>query len=141
MNTLKYHLDSHRLKSFLSIEKTINDAVKIMKENNDSFVIVQDQGQCVGIFTESDLKNRVVAKNLSLDSTTLGTVMTENVVFFNIEDSIDESLDKLDNNNFRHLPIIKNGKVVAVLTARNLLKVALKQIAEEREQLMEYITT
>jgi CBS domain-containing protein len=140
MNALKYHLDSFHLKSCISPNTCINDAVSTMKKNGDSYVLVLENGVYIGIFTNSDLRNKVVSKNLPLDSTPIAQVMTKDVVFFDIEQSIDECLDKLEDHDFRHVPVVKKGKVVAVLSARDLFKIALNQVSQEREHLIEYVT-
>lgn len=142
MSKLKHHLnlDTKNIKSCIAINSSVSDAIGVMKKNGHSYVIIEDNGHYAGIFTDSDLKTRVVAVNLSPDLTPISSVMTADIVYFDIETPIDDCLDKLEAHNFRHLPIIKKGKLEAVLTARQLLRIALNHLAQEREHLMDYIT-
>ena len=63
MSILKNHINSQSIKTILAPEDKVIDAINIMYANNTSFVIIQKNNKILGIFTQGDLKNRVVAKN------------------------------------------------------------------------------
>jgi signal-transduction protein with cAMP-binding, CBS, and nucleotidyltransferase domain len=139
MDRLNHYLDEHDTNSYLSVHNTVLDAVKAMKKNNTSYVIAQENGVDVGIFTESDLRNRVALNNRLPSQVKLAQVITRNIRGVDLNSSIDDSLRKLKENKVHHLPILKKGKVIAVLNVRTLLKIALKSLSSERRQLIEYI--
>lgn len=139
MDRLTHYLDEQDTNSYLSVHNTVLDAVKAMKQNNTSYVIVQDNGVDVGIFTESELRNRVVLNNKLASQVKLAQVITRNIRGIDVNSSIDDSLRRLKKEKIHHLPILKKGKVIAVLNARTLLKIALKSLSNEHRQLIEYI--
>lgn len=140
MDNLTHYLDERGVKSYLSTYDSVLDAVKVMKQNNTSYVIVQDHGQDIGIFTESDLRNRVALNNYLPSNVKLHQVMTKTLKGVDVNASIDSSLKKLKKERAHHLPVVEKGKVVAVLNSRTLLKIALESVSKERSSLLEYIS-
>ena len=139
MDNLTYYLNDNEIKSYLSVHNTVLDAVKVMKQNNTSYVIVQDNGLDIGIFTESDLRNRVALNNCLPSDVKLYQVMTKGIRGVDADASINKSLKKLKKEESHHLPVIKKGKVIAVLNTRTLLKIALESVSRERRNLLDYI--
>lgn len=139
MDNLTYYLNEHEIKSCLSAHNTVLDAVKVMKQNNTSYVIVQDNGLDIGIFTESDLRNRVALNNCLPSDVKLYQVMTKGIRGIDADASINNSLKKLKKEESHHLPVTKKGKVIAVLNTRTLLKIALESVSRERRNLLDYI--
>lgn len=140
MSTLKNHIDLRNVRAVFSPENKIIDAVNFMYRHNASFVILQKDQNTVGIFTQSDLKNRVVAKQLDPTQIKLLDVMTKNPNTFDINDTLAECLSKIGTKKIGHLPILSKGKLVAVLSKLKVLQLAFHELAEEREQLIHYIT-
>jgi CBS domain-containing protein len=140
MGTLKQYIASKCLKTTLSPEDYVVDAVNAMHRNKEPFVLIQENSEVVGIFTQTDLTNRVVAKHLDPKTTRLSSVMTKNVLTFDIDEAIDDCLHKLKGLEMRDLPVLHNGKPVAVLSQSRLLQYALEEMKEERAHLIHYIT-
>jgi CBS domain-containing protein len=140
MNALKHHLTFQKLRSYLNISSTVQDALNIMKNTGTSYVVIQDKGKDVGFFTDADLKNRVTARKLPVEKTLLSEVMTKNIICLDVDSSIEDGLSKLEKYDLRYLPVSKKGHIISVLSASHLLKLALKLVSQEREYLMEYIS-
>jgi signal-transduction protein with cAMP-binding, CBS, and nucleotidyltransferase domain len=140
MSILKQHISLRGIKSILSPEDRVTDAINIMYINNESFVILQTNNKTVGIFTQGDLKNRVVAKNLNPEKTKLSQVMTSDLDTFDINDTLADCLSKIGKKKIDHLPILSNGKLVAVFSTIRLLQLAFNELSTEREELIHYIT-
>jgi signal-transduction protein with cAMP-binding, CBS, and nucleotidyltransferase domain len=140
MSILKNHVRLRNIKVVLSPEDRVVDAINCMFQNNESFVILQKNQKIVGIFTQGDLKNRIVARKIDPAKTKLSDVMTSELSLFDINDSLDHCLSKIEKKKIHHLPILSNGKLVAVFSTIKLLQLAFKELAIEREELIHYIT-
>ena len=103
---------------------TLRDVVKDMADRNISSVIVIDHmKQPVGILTERDIMKRVIADDcVSLDSTPISEVMTSDPVTLHPENTIYRALSVLSERHIKHLPLIEDGKIVGIVTMRQLLK-------------------
>lgn len=107
----------------LDSDDTVRSAAKRMVERNIGAAAVVDEGKLSGIFSERDLMARVVAPGLDPDRTTVGTVMTRELVVIEPEADIDSALQKMHAINSRHLPVVEDGKLVGILSIRDLLEV------------------
>lgn len=104
----------------LPADLTVRDAAKVMAEHHIGAVLVVQANELVGIFTERDLVNRVVARGLNPDITLLIHVMTKAPETITADRMLPEALDIMAEKGFRHLPIVDQGKAVGVLSMRDI---------------------
>jgi CBS domain-containing protein len=102
----------------------LRDVVKKMAARNISSVIVTDHlKKPVGIMTERDIIKRVIAYDcVGLDYTPISVVMTSDPVTLHPENTIYRALAVLSESHIKHLPLIEDGKIVGIITMRQLLK-------------------
>jgi len=91
-----------------------------MAEYRVGAIPVVTQGKLMGITTERDLLNCVVAKGLPRQDVPLEQVMTKDPVTVDSEDSLVHTLSIMFEHKFRHLSIQQDGKVVGVLSCRDI---------------------
>ena len=103
---------------------TLRNVIRDMATRNISSVIVIDHAmQPVGILTERDIMKRVIAdEGVDLDSTPISRVMTSDPVTLHPENTIYRALSVLTDSKVKHLPLIEDGKLVGIITMRQLLK-------------------
>ena len=100
----------------LTEEKTVADAVSLLDKNNRGSVwILNQNGTLAGLFTERDLIRRVVSKGLDPQKTPLQKVATMKLVSAHADDDAIQLLELMCENNFRHLPVLKAGKLVGTI--------------------------
>jgi signal-transduction protein with cAMP-binding, CBS, and nucleotidyltransferase domain len=104
-----------------------------------SILIVENDGTLVGIFTERDLLNRVVAKDLDPKKTLLSEVMSKNVTTVSLSETTESCFLKMESTKCRHIPIMEGKKLVGVVTMRNILEWLTKEMEEENVFLKNYI--
>ncbi len=92
-----------------------------MSEKNVGAVAVLDAGKLVGVFSERDLMNRVVARGLNPEKTTVAEVMTKSIVVAEPAEDIDSALQKMNSVGCRHLPVVDRGNLVGMISLRDLL--------------------
>lgn len=111
---------------------TVLDCAKMMKELHVAAMIVVDgPGKLIGIVTERDMVQRVLAKGLDPKTTTMADVMTRNPDTLKPDDSAADALELMRSRNFRHLPVAEDGRCVAMVSIRDLY--AAVQEALEKE--------
>jgi CBS domain-containing protein len=107
----------------LGSDEIVRAAARRMSERNIGAAAVVDEGKLSGIFSERDLMSRVVAPGLDPDSTTVGDVMTRELVVIEPAADIDTALQQMHTIGSRHLPVVQDGKLVGMLSIRDLLEV------------------
>jgi CBS domain-containing protein len=127
--------------SLLSVEKTatVQVAVEFMAAKNIGAVPVLDGTRLVGIFSERDVINRVIARSLNPTLTPISSVMTTNLVVAQSDDTIEDCLRKMKQAKCRHLPVIENGNLVGIISLRDLLQVDISEKDDKIEFLNNYM--
>lgn len=100
---------------------TIHDAVQLMAKSNVSTLAISDEGQLKGIFTDKDLRSRVVAVSHSL-SDPIARVMTDAPQTLGINASASEAMAIMTSGGFRHIPLVDgDGALTGILSATDIL--------------------
>ena len=118
---------------------SVQSAVEYMAQKNIGAVSVMDGNQLVGIFSERDVINRVIAKGLNPVTTSVATVMTSNLVVASADESYESCLRKMKQANCRHLPIVDGDNLVGIISLRDLLQVDITEKDDTIEFLNRYM--
>ncbi len=112
---------------------------RLVEHNFTGLPVVDDNMALVGILTEKDMLRLIVELDvLKLDSeldessTCVAKYMTEEVVSFAPEDSLLEICDCLLNNKFRRIPIVSDGKMVGILSRKDVIGYMLELRRKEK---------
>jgi len=119
----------------------VRDVARMMTDRNVGAIAVLDAGRLVGLFSERDIMSRVVAGGLDPDATAVSQVMTKELVVADAADSVPEALQKMNDCKCRHLPVIRSGHLIGMLSIRDLLQVddeANRQRASFLKELVTY---
>ena len=106
----------HRIPPHASLE----EAAKMMSKNAVGALAVLDDDTLLGILTERDIVFRGVARGLSMTETPVRTIMTDDPVTVEIDDAISDALARKLGDAFRHLPVMEAGRVVGLLSFRDI---------------------
>ena len=130
----------------LASDTSIQDAAKLMAEHGISSVLVVDDGQLVGILTDRDLRNRVIAQGLSYE-VNVAAVMTQLPESVEENRSLLDALTTMTASNVHHLPVVNSkNQPVGMVTATDLIRqqrsepvylISAIRKAESREQLIQ----
>ncbi|KAJ4952777.1 hypothetical protein NE237_029609 [Protea cynaroides] len=126
-----------RLSKSLSIPEgtTVSDACRRMASRRvDAALLIDANGLLSGIITDKDIATGVVAEGLKPELTVVSQVMTRNPVFVSSDSLAIEALQMMFQGNFRHLPVVENGEVIAVLDITKLLYDAISRMEKAAEQ-------
>jgi len=87
-------------------DATVLDAALLMNEHKVGSLLVKSAGRLMGIITERDLLQRVVAQRRDPAATNVAEVMTAEVACCRPETTVDEARSVLKNRRIRHLPVL-----------------------------------
>jgi CBS domain-containing protein len=99
---------------------TVATAIELMVSRRIGAVPISDGGRLIGIFTERDVVTRVVAGGLDAAKTALRMVMTPDPAVLAPGDSVRSALDLMNCRHFRHLPVIGGGRLMGIVSIRDL---------------------
>lgn len=120
--------------------ENVREVARRMTDNNVGAVAVLDGENLVGMFTERDLMTRAVAKDLDLDETGIGMVMTRELTTASPGESVADCLQKMHKLNCRHLPVVDKGNLVGMISLRDLLRVDGEEAHHKAQFLGELVT-
>ena len=116
-------------------ETSVRAAAELMAGRHVGAVLVTAADQLRGIFTERDSLERVVAAGLSPDNTALEAVMTEDPVSIGPDDSVLSAIFTMKEQRTRHLTVRDGGRVIGIISVRDLLRAVVDEKQESRHQL------
>jgi CBS domain-containing protein len=118
---------------------TVQTAAEIMARENVGALAVMEGELLVGIFSERDIISRVISKQFDTGKTSVGTVMTRNIVIALADETIESCLHKMKKANCRHLPVVDGEILLGMLSLRDLLQVVVSEKEGRIEFLQDYM--
>ncbi|CAN1216140.1 CBS domain-containing protein CBSCBSPB3 [Linum perenne] len=126
-----------RLSKALTIPEgtTVSDACRRMASRRVTAVLLTDANALLsGIVTDKDIAARVIAEGLRPEQTIVSKIMTRNPIFVASDALAIEALQKMVQGKFRHLPVVENGEVIALLDITKCLYDAISRMEKAAEQ-------
>jgi CBS domain-containing protein len=120
-------------------EESVLRAMEIMATREVGALLVMEHGEMVGVISERDYARKVILMNRSSRDTPVRDIMNSPVVSVGTEDTIHHCMEVMTAKRIRHLPVVKSGKVLGVLSIGDLVKAMLQEQSEQIQQLQRYI--
>ena len=111
-------------KTLVSIdcERSVLDAVRLMKEKSVSALLIMRENNTVGIFTERDILNKIDFARLDLLPTVkIKDLMSGNLKMADLNDSYIRIMEAMQKNKIRHMPVVEEGFIRGMISLRDLL--------------------
>lgn len=102
-------------------EVTLFEASKIMRNRKIGSLFVEKAQDLVGIVSETDFVRRAMAEGADPTKTKVGSVMSSPIITIDIQKSGMEANELMSDRNIRHLAVTENGKIVGIISVRDLL--------------------
>jgi len=118
-------------------DSSVTECVRMMTENRIGALMVLEGERLIGIFTERDALNRVLAAGLDPVSTKVSAVMTRDPFCISPGTTVAEAMELVTQRRFRHLPIVEDGKVLAVVSSGDLTHWLVKDQVGEVQELVD----
>ncbi|RCV37268.1 hypothetical protein SETIT_8G049500v2 [Setaria italica] len=126
-----------RLSKALTIPEgtTVSEACRRMAARRVDAVLLTDaNGLLSGIVTDKDIATRVIAEGLRVEQTIISKIMTRDPLYVMSDTLAIEALQKMVQGKFRHLPVVENGEVIAMLDIAKCLYDAISRLEKAAEQ-------
>jgi signal-transduction protein with cAMP-binding, CBS, and nucleotidyltransferase domain len=117
----------------------VASVVQRMAELKVGAILVLGDADLCGIFSERDLMRRVVLEKLDPETTLVKAVMTTEVAVIDECATLEEAMESMTVHACRHLPVTREGKVIGLLSMRDLMYFELARKTEEWQMMRSYI--
>jgi len=101
---------------------SVFDALKVMSEKNIGAVLVMEEEELLGIFSERDYARKVILAGLSSKTTEVKELMTSKVYCIDPSRTIQDVMELMNDHRFRHVPVMENEKVIGVLSSGDVMR-------------------
>jgi CBS domain-containing protein len=101
---------------------TAYEALEIMADKNVGALMVVEEGRPVGIFSERDYARKVILKGKSSKDTTVGELMTREMVCVNRRSTVSECMALMTARKTRHLPVVEGGRLRGIVSIGDVVE-------------------
>lgn len=129
--------------SVVSVSKDapVLEAVRMMAEYHIGAVLVMQGDELIGIASERDYARKVILQGRSSSDTAVSVIMSSPVICVTPTDSVTDCMAIMTERHIRHLPVIEDNRVVAVVSIGDLVKEMIEEQKQEISYLQQYITS
>ena len=121
-------------------ELSVLEAIKVLASENIGAAVVMSGDRLAGILSERDYTRKVILKGRSSDSTRVEEIMTANVVVVSPRTKTRECMALMTDKNIRHLPVVDEGRVIGMVSIRDIVGDIIADQDFTIEQLEHYIS-
>ncbi len=141
MKTLQQVLNDKKYKEIISIapNRPVFDALVILAEYKIGALVVMQDSQLVGIFSERDYAREVILKGRSSKTTQVDEVMTKDVITGEPNDLVESMLSMMSEKRIRHLPVMHDKMLLGMLSLGDLVKETIAYQQRLIKELEQYI--
>jgi CBS domain-containing protein len=121
--------------------ETVSSAAALLNSRRvGAMVIVDDKDAVVGILSERDIVRSVAELGAAALAEPISSCMTRNVVFATPAETVNDLLGRMTDRRMRHLPVVKDGRLVGIVSIGDLVKCKIAETEAEAENLKAYIS-
>ena len=120
-------------------DTSVFDALKVMNEKNIGAVLVMEDEELVGIFSERDYARKVILAGRSSKNTEVKELMTCKVYCIDPSRTIQDVMELMNEHRFRHVPVMESEKVVGVLSSGDVMRGVVAEQKNTIESLESYL--
>jgi CBS domain-containing protein len=122
--------------------RTLGEVAEVLTIKNIGAVIVSDaQSTVLGILSERDIVRAIGQKGALALNDAVSQHMTARVITTCDEETVYETLEKMNAGRFRHLPVVNNGRLAGIVSIGDVVKYRLNEMEHEHIAMREYIAT
>lgn len=127
---------------FIAVDSnaTVDIAINKMVDRNIGAILVMDSGKLAGMFTERDVLKCWASRGEDFSKVPIRDVMTKDILIAEPDDDLNYAMTIMINKKIRHLPVIEKGKIVSVISIRDMVKAQVSNLQAEVHYLKDYIT-
>lgn len=123
----------------LSPNDSLDKAVTLMMENRIGSIVVTKAGKLIGILSERDVLRILHEKHAMWAPATIADAMTPDPIVCHPDNTLEEVMNMMVDNNVRHLPVVYGDKLEGMLSITDIVEELLKKAKFENKLLKNYI--
>jgi CBS domain-containing protein len=123
----------------LGPKTTVAEAANVMTMQNIGAVLIMEDEVLIGIVTERDFLTKVLAKGLRPTETLLGDIMTKDPDRIGPNESVLVALERMQVGGYRHLPVVDEDEVVAIISMRDAYAAVRTELSEALQELEAFL--
>ena len=141
-DTIDQVLKQKAVNKVLSVdpEQTVYEALKLMADNDVGALLVLNKKKLAGIFSERDYARKCALHGHHSKETKVAEIMTSKVTTVRPEQTVDECMTLMTEQHIRHLPVMKQDKVVGMVSIGDMVKWVITGQEQVIEALQSYIS-
>lgn len=120
-------------------ETTVYDAIREMADRDIGCMIVLDGEKLLGVITERDYTRGVILKKRTSRETAVREIMSVDPVSVTPQDTVEHCMKLMTERRIRHIPVLKGGKVVGIVSIGDLVKWTISAQGAMIDQLENFI--
>lgn len=121
-------------------DATVFEALSIMAEKGVGALLVFEQDNLVGIFSERDYARKVILKGKSSSNTAVREIMTKKVLVVHPNQTMNDCMALMTDKRIRHLPVMEDNSVIGIISIGDVVKEIISEQEFVINQLEHYIT-
>jgi len=122
--------------------RMLADAAEVLVAKNiGAVVVVDDQGSVIGILSERDIVRAFAKRGTAVFNEAVSMHMTADVITTSEDESVYAAMEKMTNERSRHLPVIRDARLVGLVSIGDMVKHRLAECEYEHKAMREYIAT
>ncbi len=121
-------------------DATVFEALQVMAEKDIGAILVIEDYQLVGIFSERDYARKVILEGKSSRETLTREIMTKDVFTIQASQSVADCMTLMTEKHIRHIPVFEANELVGVISIGDVVKEIISEQGFVIEQLENYIT-
>ncbi len=123
-----------------SPQETVGAAAALLHTRRVGAMVVLDADEAiVGILSERDIVRVIAKEGAGALNKPIAACMSAEVIFAQPEESIDILLERMTDRRIRHLPVVREGRLVGIISIGDLVKYKINEAQAEAEGLKAYI--
>jgi len=122
----------------INTQASVKEAAEIMARRRIGCIVVTEAEAPVGMVTERDILEKVVAPGLDSATTKMREIMSHPLITIQPDESIIKAARIMRKDNVRRLVVLENDKLVGVITERDLLRAAALHVAISFRPLLQH---
>jgi len=120
-------------------DATIAEVCGLLRREKIGAVVVTEAGTLCGIISERDLARGLADHGVELLEMKVAQLMTRDVVTCTPKDGLDQLMQSMTEGRFRHLPVLRDGEMIGIISIGDVVKHRLSELEAETHQLQDYI--
>jgi CBS domain-containing protein len=121
-------------------DETVERLIAMLDEHRiGALVVSDDDGVVSGIVSERDVVRQLHSAGGAVLQQTVADIMTRDVFTCSPDDPIDELARQMTERRVRHMPVVVDGRLRAIVSIGDVVKQRIDELQTERDQLVGYI--